>query len=113
MPAFKEPEVSCRLPNMPLTDTTLSLLNKAQPSTLSSNLRQSVACDILHASLQCQDTVSSVFPYVKEKPVFRALLSSSLTHHPNNIRQKALSLSLCLLLFPQLLFPLSYVQIFF
>ena len=78
----------------------LNLKNQAQSSAISSNLRHSVASDILHESVQCQNIVSSSLPHVKQKHLFRSLLSS-LTHQPNNIR-KTLSLSLqILLLFPQ------------
>ena len=45
-----ELEVSCSLSN---TGTKLSLMNKAQPSAISSNLQQNLSCDILHESL-CQ-----------------------------------------------------------
>ena len=80
-----ETEVSCRLSNLPLTGAKLSLKNPAQTSTISSNLRQILASNILYESTQYQNIVSSALPRVKQKHLFRSLLSS-LTHRPNNIR---------------------------
>lgn len=102
---FLEKEVSCPLSNMPLTGAMLSLKNQAHSSALSSNLRQSLASDILHESVQCQNILSSALPLVKQKYPLHSLLSS-LTHQSNNIRQKAQSLTLqILLLFPQFVIP--------
>jgi hypothetical protein len=80
-----EREVSRRLSNLPLTGAKLSLKNQAQSSAISSNLRQSLVSDILYESTQCQNIVSNALPHVKQKHLFRSLLSS-LTHKPDNIR---------------------------
>jgi len=88
-----ETGVSCPLPSMPLTGAILSLKNEAKSSAVSSNLRRSLAFDVLHGSVQCQDTVSSALPHVTQKPLYRSLLSS-LAHRPNNIRQKNIKLKL-------------------
>jgi len=95
MLAFKvlETGVSCPSPSMSLAGAMLSLKNEAQSSAVSSNLQQSLASDILHGSVQCQDTVSSALPHVTQKYLLRSSLST-LTHQPNNIRQKSINLKL-------------------
>jgi hypothetical protein len=70
---FLEPEVSCRVSNMPLKDTMLSLKNQAQSSSASSNLRQTLACDILHENVQFQYIVSGTLPHAKQKHQFRSV----------------------------------------
>jgi hypothetical protein len=80
-----ETDVSCRLSNMRLTGAMLSLNNRAQYSAISFKLRQSLASDILHESMQCQNIISIALPHVRHKPMFLAFLSF-LTHQPNNSR---------------------------
>jgi hypothetical protein len=69
-----ETRASFPLYRMPLTGAMLSLKNEALSSAVSSNLQQSLASDILHGSVQCQDTVSSALPHVTKKYLFRSFI---------------------------------------